>query len=308
MTARQAVFISIAAAMVFSLSVISLSEKNKPQYIYGFFMPGTPKGDLGQLKSMGDYAAKVITGRENFTLVSKLYMNGDEFNKDVKAGAINFIYTSSKSEFVYLVRNYGYKPLFAFKYLGVMTEKYCFFANDASKYTSVKDIYHTRLVMSAYKEDYYICRKLTAADPINYFYTIKPATDIYSAFYVLKIADADVVFMSDQAATSLKTTNPGAVKDIKTIACSESYSFNPFLYSKNTPPDVVGKFRDTMLNMDKDKDFKTYWPLFKTFKIKAVEVQDADFKSSSDLIEYAEKNGWDKDFAKMKKLLDNSSQ
>ncbi len=290
------------------MMVLPAAAVAKPEYVFGFYFPGAPTSLQGQMKSMSENIASIITGREKFAISFRYYRDEGSFLRDIGNGEVDFIYTSSKRIFVGLVNKGGYKPLFAMVFLGVPWERYCFFTDEASAIAGLKDLKNKKIIMSVYEEDYYVCRKAIGDDLMKFFYNIKPAVDILSAFYALKMYDYDAVFISDQSIENLKITNPGPVRGVKQIACSEEYRFNPFLVSKTTPAEVADRFKAIMMNTRKDEDFKTYWPLFKTFKFRFTDVSLADYVATFKLFENAERQGWKKDFDRMEKIVENASE
>ncbi len=293
----SAAFIALIAFVFLS----SITASAKPEYTLAMYNPGMSTTDNGQMKSIISEMGKIISNKADFKLTTKLFISEDEFNKAVQKDEIDFFYTTSRERAVHAISKLGFNVLLGVSFLGKPSQKYCFYSDPSKKVESIDDLKNSTIIMGVYEEDYYICRKMVGVDPIEYFHKIDDAANLLSAIYAMKMTNYDAAFVADQAILTLKATNPGPVKNIKEIACSEEFMHIPFMNSKKVPAEVAGEFKSIVMNMHKDKDFKTYWPLMKTFKTRFTEVSISDYKSMFDLFELAGNKGWKKGFDKLQK-------
>ncbi len=281
----------------------SAADQTKPNYIFAMRLTGMSSSDQAQMKNMITEIGKILSKRENFTISIKYYNDDEVFMKDALGGKMDFVFTPSKYFVYVLLKKKKYDALYTYSVLGLKGEKWCFYVNAKRGFKSIADLKNKKIVMTNGRDDYYECRKLIESNPLDYFMTIINPADILSAFYEMSMNGYDAVFASELGYKNMKFTNPGPVKDVEPILCTELLPFNPFLVSKKVPKQTAIRFRDILITAHKDEDFRTYWPLLKNFKIKFVEMSNDDFKPYIMLFEDGMKKGWEMDYQRFNRLV-----
>jgi ABC-type phosphate/phosphonate transport system substrate-binding protein len=285
-----------SAASKAAASVPAAASAVRPKYILGFRL-GYGKEADGQLKSVGTEIFKAAAAEAGFDLELKWYLNDEEYLKATKDNSLDLTMLVSYELLADILGKYNYEPIARGSVFGMEKYPACFYVNKDSKFNSVADLKHATALTYDTATSYYQMHKLLGVNPSEYFNVLKVSPNAISSLYAVALgSDADVAFAYKVNLENLKLTNPGPVKKLREIACSDDFYVIPLLASKRFPKDSTAKLVGILYNAQQDAAFKTIRPLLIQTKTKFIPAKKTDYDGLLKLVATAKKNGWDKDY------------
>ncbi len=238
---------------------------------------------------------KVFEKKENIKCDVIPYSDEKLFLSDIRKGRLDFA-MSMRVDGIYDVLKSGkMKPIFQFETFGEERYRYCLYVKKSRNMRTLADIKGLRLASYEDMIPYFYLREITKVPPEDYF-VMKMSPNPSSSIYALGLGDADVLFTIDFNLEYFRLTNPGPVKDLVSIACSDSIPRVPFFASVKVNPAVAEKIFTYTAGIDKEEELKKYRPLVKMMKSKPTRVTTRDYAGLMAMYETGVKKGWDKDF------------
>ena len=246
---------------------------------------------------------QIIYEKRNHILIElKIYDDMSVVAKDLRNKKIDFFLPGEKEILHDMIKKYKMIPFLSGSTFNMDHDKHCLFVKNSSPYKSLHDTEGKKLQAVQASDLYYSLRLIIKKNPLEYFENIRFAKNPTSLFYSLALDQCDVIMVNYHQLIYMKKTNPGPVKDIRELACSEAFPNAPLMHTKAVPEKVLTDFETFLINMRKDKELKKYWPLMKSFDYRVYKVTAKDYEPVFRLIEEARKKGWDKEYKTLLKF------
>ncbi len=270
------------------------------KYIFGFLLWDEGTSQDAQLRVVLEDAARIIGDRLGVPIETLVTTDGVMYYEKLNRGEIHFTFHSAPPR---LENGRELLPLLTGKGLGRRTFRSCLYVKEDSRLTSIKDLAGEKVMLAPIAKDFYFLRKLLATPPDELGVTIVPgASGMQSNFYALSLDKVNVIFNHEIVFDFLLKTNPGPLKGIHTIACSDERPIGTIFYQPDTPKRVVDEVKRTLLNAHKDPAFKRFHPLVKMMGIKMVKPDPKEWAAELAIVTEAEAKGWDKEFERWVRL------
>jgi ABC-type phosphate/phosphonate transport system substrate-binding protein len=269
---------------------------SRPKYTLGTRL-GYGKEADGQLKSLCTEIIKAGAAEAGFDVEFKWYLTDEDYLKAAKENSLDLTLVLSYELLAEILGKYNYEPILEGSVFGMEKYPACLYVNKDSKFKSVADLKNSTALTYNTATSYYQMYKLLGVNPSEYFKVLKVSPNAISSLYAVAMGgDTDAAFAYKVNLENLKMTNPGPVKKLREIACSEDFYVIPLAASRRFPKTVAAKFVEVLLRVQTDDAFKRVRPLLIQTKTKFTPAKKADYDNLLKLVKQAEKNGWDKDF------------
>jgi len=296
----------LLALLVFAMSMShqARAEKAAPppdakQYVVGIcFSAGA--GMDAQFTTLFKDVISAMKEKEKINVILKLYSDESEFISDVKQGKLDFAMTSLMDSVYVILKNGKMKPIFSYSLFNRNKVKYCLYAKKDGRIKKLSDMKGMRVATYDEFAAFLLLMENTHTVPNNE-YDLKMTPNASSAIYMLSLNDLDALFIIDSNIDYFQMTNPGPVKNIAQLLCSEEITTAPFFVSRRVSPDLSNKVLEFCTKADREKSLKKYWSLMKMIKFKLVPVSEKDYDSLVRLFESKEKNKGLKEYTLWKK-------
>jgi hypothetical protein len=258
-----------------------------------------------QNKSIIRDFAKVIDERKNVKIEIVWFLELDDLIAAVKKNELDFVYTPNLGNSLNLMANYGFEPFMVFELLGKKNWANCLFTNKNSPAGSIGDLRGMKGLLDYDFFTYATLRKLIGDRPETFFNPLKGSPNQFSSVYSVSMELEDAAYISELGIEFQRINNPGPIKKLKSLTCSEEHFIPSFLRSKKVPESIITDMQIIAdLNRDefrKDEMLKRYYTLFKTYKVKFARVTKKDYAPLLAIYKDAVKKGWLKDYEQWEK-------
>ncbi len=290
-------FLSFAVPLL--LTSAARAEPNK--YVFGYSLT---KKSVSSMESqfmviLSDVIA-AFSEKEGVKIEVKTYADLDLFISDVNNNLVDLAVATSDHTNGILLKQNKMTPFLSFELFGRKTNNFCVYAKKGKGFKNLKDLRKKRVLTYGGMNAYLVLRNVVG-EPPEFYFDLGMSPNASSMIYSLGLDDSDAIFIVDANIQYFKKTNPGPVRDVAPVVCTEGYNNSPLLRSPRVPEALVKKLVDFAVNIDKQEPLKKYRPLLSQMKIKFYPATRDDFKYYYvDLIDQAVKLGWDKDFNRWK--------
>jgi ABC-type phosphate/phosphonate transport system substrate-binding protein len=292
-----------AAAVLFMVVIVTMlltapaaGTQGKKAYRIGVYATTVSQGMAGQAEKIFTDLSKILQKREGVSFDLKTFTDIRKFKKEIEGKKIDFAYSFDGTVFYDLVKKYQYTPFLTASTFQQSIGQSCIYVRKNNAYNHVSDLKSKTISMSRYPQAFFTLRRLTGTNPMDHFQKIQFQNNVQSGFYSLSLGQVDATLADPSNFQLMKKNNPGPVKDVMELICDKAFYLMPLLYAKTVPNELVSHIVDMSLNMRKDKDFKTYWPLMRSVELKMLKVTAADYADFFKSIEEARRKGWDKEY------------
>ncbi len=289
--------IIVTAVFVIGVCGVVAPAAAGKKFVFGF-ATGLDPSHNAQLKTSFTDVLKVLSAKEKMEFSSVHFTDSGKLEQALKKGEIDFFLTDTYSILYRAVKQYGYQPFMAYSMYGQKMHKYCVFVKDKSPYKTPADLKGKKLVTYKYDDVIYFLREIIDGEQPDKFFKIKTVKDSVASIYSLTLDQTDSVLVSNYGFEYAKMTNPGAVKALRELECSQPLYSVPISFRKGTSQEAVNAFVKIFQNAEKSEDLKKYRPLVKMVKLTYFPVTEKDIAPMFSIIENARKRGWDKDYEK----------
>lgn len=265
----------------------------KSSYTFGVFWNAGARLNTSY-SMMSKDIAKAFSLSQGIQLSNLFYSDLDKFYEDIAMRKLDFIYANTEDDFLMGIM-YGYKPFATFSLFGKDKASHCLYVLNDSGIDTAAALAGKKIVTYPHQTAYSQLRKLLNAPPEKHFASVTTSTDAYAMVDALTTGAADAMFIVETNIDFFEQVNPGPIKKIKRIACSESLHFMPIMTAPEVPADMLDRFEDFYMNMYKDETLKKYLPFLKQVDLKVFRVSDQDYEPFFQLYEDALAQKWDKD-------------
>ncbi len=280
-------------------SCVAGPEKAGKQYVLGIcFSAGA--GMDSQFKTLFSDLVKALNENENTNVRLVLYSDEKVFLNDIKSGKLDFAMTSVFDSVYSILIGGRMKPMVNCSLFGRNKLKYCIYVKKDGKIKTAADLKGAKVATYDELAAYLLLKKMMHVSPKNE-YNLRTIPNASSAIYALSLDDIDAAFIVDENIDYFKMTNPGPVKNITPLLCSEDIPTAPLFQSPKVPDDMVGRITKFFMNSDREESMKRYRPLMKMIKFKVVPVSEKDFDSLKKLYGEKKKDGAESDFIKWRR-------
>jgi ABC-type phosphate/phosphonate transport system substrate-binding protein len=231
------------------------------------------------------------------------FTDKDKFTNAIKNGKLDIIYTEQPEYFNVIQSTKYYTPLVLPSMLGIQDYSICLFVNTTSKLNSIDDLKGKNIQIALSEFDYFALRSILPDKPEYVFRSIEVMKSGFSSIYALAMNDIDVAFISTFEGSFMKMNNPGPLKKIKPILCTEQFPSMPVFVSKKLPDSISKEMSVFLFNIKGEEGLKKYRPIFNTYKLKFVPVNLDRYKPILNLLNKSQSNGWNKDYETYKKIV-----
>ncbi len=276
-----------------------MADSNK--YVFGYSLTGKSVSSLeSQFKVIISDVIGAFSEKEGLKIEVKPYTDLDDFISDISSNKVDFAIATSDQTNTIILKQNKMAPFLSFAIFGKKKNNFCMYAKKEKGFIAMKDLKKKRVLTYGGMNGYLVLRTVVGEPPETYF-NLGMSPNASSMIYSLGLDDSEAIFIVDANIQYFKKTNPGPVRNVAPVFCTEGYSNSPLLKSSRVPDALVKKLVDFAMNIDKHESLKKYRPLLSQMKIKFYPVTRDDFKHYYvDLVDEAIKLGWDKDFNKWK--------
>lgn len=237
--------------------------------------------------------AKAFSLSQGIQLSNIYYSELERFHDDIAMRKLDFIYANTEDDFLMGIM-YGYKPLATFSIFGKDRAAHCLYVRGDSGIEDLAALAGKRIVTYPHLTSYSLLRKLLNAAPEQTFSALFTGSDAYAMLDTLVSGNADALFLVETNIDFFKQVNPGPVKQIKKIACSEPMHFMPMMAAPEVPADMLDRFDAFYQDLFKNESLKKYRPFLQQVDLKVFRVTDKDYEPFMALYEYSLEQNWDK--------------
>jgi ABC-type phosphate/phosphonate transport system substrate-binding protein len=284
-----------AMIILFTMSAAGPKPENN-SYTFGFKLKYASEMDAQNRSIFGDMV-KAIAENYKMTINQIWYEDDEEFVRAVKKGELDFAFTNRFSILTQAIETRKYRPFIAPNMLGRKSIKFCLYANPIANVGSIESAKGKRALIVDDSIGFYSMRMMLGENPGSYFSSLKIGPSSISIIYALAMSDADVGFVDDITIEFMKKNNPGPVKKLMKIACSDDYFLQPLLVLKDVPKESVSKIEMFLLgDFAKNELLKKYRPLLKMYKFGFIKVSEDDYSNVLYLYRKAQKSLWEKEY------------
>jgi len=293
----RARFAAALLILVCSATNIHAAETKSKDAVYTFGMLTDTVSELSaSLFELNKVSVKIITARDNINIEMKRINSKDTMRKEIKAGTYDFV-SAVDNDLVLEAMERGYEPFTTLSIYGSSEAAYCIFVRKESEIRDVGQLKNKSITIPDVAAPYYVLRGLAGEPPEDYFSAVRRIRESGSAVISLNLKEDDAALIFREDLVPFEKMNPGPVKSIRQLWCSDvKFQRIPVFHKKTVPREVVRKILSRLINLGKEPDFKPYLPLMKQFKGKMVPISRKDYEPLAKLYKDAENNGWDREY------------
>ncbi len=283
--------------LIFAVVLLSAhAEADKDKYVLALNVKSNAGMD-GQTRVVFTDVAKIFSRESGRNLVVKFYTDTNELMSDIRKKSVDMLFFSDMQVNYNLIKQKKMTPFISMKLFGKEGHRACLYAKKKNNYKNINDLKGKRVITYRDSLDaYYTLRKLTKGTPPENVFSLKTSPNAFSMIYALGLDDADAIYINEFNVEYFKMTNPGPVKDIAQIACSEAVPNWAVMKSPDLPDDFARALQSFMINAPRNEALKQYRPMMKQVAMSYNIVTAENFKSLVALIDEGKKLGWDKDY------------
>jgi len=286
----RAIFLTV----LLLLAAAGQCRAEKQSYSFGVFWDAGNKLNTSY-SIMAKDLTKAFSQTEKIKMFNIYYKNIGSFQDDIGTRKLDFIYANTEKDFLHATI-YGYKPFATLSIFGKQKASYCIYVKSDNTATSTAGLAGKKLVTYPYQNTYTLLRKMLNAPPEKTFGKIMTTTDAFASVNALASGAADAIFLLETNVDYFKQVNPGPVKKIKKLACSDPQYFMPLMVSPEVPDPMVARTKNFFASLNTNVELQKYKPLMKQVGLKIIFVGEADYEPFLKMYEAALADGWDKDF------------
>jgi ABC-type phosphate/phosphonate transport system substrate-binding protein len=282
-------------AVVFIVTLGSrLIGEDKKTLILGIDRSGMSNEQAGQIKTIIAASFEILSKKHDFKTIIRLFDDKYDFLKAIDDKAIDFALT--KTFYSVFIEKHDYLPFVQIMFYGKTSDAECIYIKNKSPIKDLEGLRDKNILTYSDLFSYYVLRKLIGERPELYFKTTTKTPNGISAIYSLSMDQTDAVFISNINIDFLKKNNPGPVKNVRTLICSDKIPMTPIFYSNSVSTNDANVIRNFFLGIRKEKAMNKYWPLMDTLRFEFIDAEKEDYDMVKKLNKEAYKNGWDKDY------------
>ena len=207
----------------------------KPHYVVALYINNGREYEA-QIKTMlGHLLAKIQAQPLAFTLSLKHYPDTNALAAALEREEASFLYTN-EAEPSLLAKDTGhYSVMSSHTFMSKDAWPSCLMVPIKSNFKTMGDLKNQRATLATSFNQFVQLEKLVGQPPTQFFRQLKPSPNQLSILYALSLGEADVGFLSQDTVMFLKKTNPGPVKNLKTLACGKPQPTAPFMVNRRVP-------------------------------------------------------------------------
>ncbi len=291
------VVIVVAAAVVSPAPGGSAAEKaqaRKPAYVFGMCFR-TNTGMDSQYKAFYQEAIKAFAEKESMDIKIMFYSDPKAYIADLRKGRVDFGISTSNDVLYTALKEKLMEPFVMFAVFGQKSYRNCIYVKKKSGFKKISDLKQKTLLTYDTFESYVSLRDLLKSSPEDYF-VLRAGVSAFSSIYAIGLDDTDAIYVADVNIKYFEKSNPGPVKELQEIACSNEMSYTPIFKKKDFPPEVADEFIDYAMNITENKQMKKYAPLLRTAKMATFPARRAGYEGFISLMDKGYKEKWDKSY------------
>ncbi len=266
----------------------------KDSYSFGVFWDAGTKLNTSYTVMAKDLT-KAFSQSEKVKMFNVYYNDLESFHNDIGTRKLDFIYSNTENDFLHATI-YGYKPFAALSIFGKEKAGYCLYVKNDSPINSISGLAGKKLVTYPHITAYITLRKLMQTAPENTFAEMLTTSDAFASVDALATGAADAVFLLETNIDYFKQVNPGPVKNIKKLSCSDPQYFMPLMVSPEVSDQMIKRMENFFAGLQTNIALKKYKPLMKQVGFKIMYVKEDNYEPFLKLYEEAMAQNWDKDY------------
>jgi len=286
------------AVMILLTSAGAHAAENQNSYV--FVAPVVEGFSVGSFDKLLKDAAAAVSAKTGipFKLKDMKFRSGDiippKIINALKTGKGDFSYIYSQD---YLknpeVRNVV-DPLFTMTLNNRKTADVCAYVRKADGISSLQQLKGKKWGMSSMIATYWLLYKNGINEDLPKFFSSiqyvadTPAPNILDALLAKKID----VFIVSNVIIDMTINNDAKYKAVQKLKCTEFDHNMLFVARKGLPAKDIEKIKAAFLGAHKDKQFQSFWFIFKAIKGHFVAFDPASLDSTKAIVVAATKNKW----------------
>ncbi|MFH1538891.1 MAG: PhnD/SsuA/transferrin family substrate-binding protein, partial [bacterium] len=180
---------------------------------------------------------------------------------------------------------------------------FCLYTKKGNEFFTIDHLLNTRLAIGD-EDDWVLLNKVFNDNglpfpPADFFDRIEPMTP-ESAFSALVFNKVDVIFSDALSMAYVMEGNPNASR-IAIIECTSTLTNLLVVNRLGIDREVLRKLEAVLVDMHRDPDFSEFHRFMKTTGGRWVPSKSTYYSDWESIIENVKKNGWDREFEKIKK-------
>lgn len=226
------------------------------------------------------------------------YRVGDDLWRDADKKLLDFGYATSD------VMRPGIKPLAAITISQKPSFAHCMYVHKNASFKKIQDLKGRTLIVNNFEPTFYELRKMVGRNPAGFFSGIKATSKILGGFIGVSLGHADAALETDVGYSFMRMTNPGAVKNLRVIACgSLRIPFPPMFYRTSVDPALVQQMKTALLKAHLAPSSQRFTKIMRSSGFKFIEPGHLDYTVTQRLITESVKKGWEKEFTYWRRML-----
>jgi len=299
---KKITFLFAIAAVLLPALTRSTVAAEKTDYKFGMWFGVGTEFDAQNKQIISDLI-DAFSQKSKYKITFEWFSDFDKFVGAVKKGELDFIY-AFKYEVIYDLMTSGkYEPYLMPYLLGKKEFSMCLYVNTSGGIRAAADLKGKRALVADGMPEYYVLRKILNDKPEDVFGTIEKSKSGLASMYSLAMNDTDVVYASEITEKFMKMNNPGPLKKISRLSCSDNYPFMPIMSARSVPGELLSDFRNIFSNVAKEESLKKYRPIIATYKFSFMPVGKDVYKPVVAVFQEAKAKKWDKDYEIWKKIV-----
>lgn len=228
-----------------------------------------------QIKTMlGHLLAKIQAQPLPFSLSLKHYPDTKTLFAALGREEPSFLYTN-EAEPSLLAKDTGhYTVLASHTFMEKKEWPACLMVPMKSSIKTLADLKNKRAMLATPFFQFLQLAQLVGQPPTQFFSQLKPSPNQLSILYALSLGEADVGFLSQDTVMFLKKTNPGPVKNLRTLACGKPQPTAPLMASRRVPVAHQRAMANLLFAAHHDRRFAQYHALMKLVGLRFVPADE----------------------------------
>lgn len=292
---KKTSFISIMFSLVVLLTAFCASAAAR-EFTFGFRIDYGLAGGT-QIKTLLEDTVNVLAEREHINFKTNWYDTDTDFLE--AAPGLDFAYTLTENLVGELIDTHGFVPFVTNSAFGKKDYRFCLVVEESRKIEKFEDLKGLKVTTYVNLLNYVLLRQLVSEDPLTFFSDLVSTTSGQVSIDRMLAGESEAAFAAGFTLNAMKITNPGALKTLRTFACTRDPLFSPpLLHSPDAPKDIIRKVLDFMIHMHNDEAMKRFRPMMRMYKLRYFTLTRDDYQPLVDLFNTAEEEGWTKDYSK----------
>ncbi len=281
------------AALVVALAWPLAASAAEPTYAFGLYFNVGGAQDA-QVKTLLSEAMQLLADDEGFHFQFKYFREYEEYMKALEDRTLDFAYSNLDPEKIIP----GYSRAMTNTVYGTSSYKNCLYVKKDSGFKTLEDIKGKKAMTYPTPMAYNELRRILRGEPPETYFLLGASASGMSSFFALSLKQVDVVHSTETAYKHMQKTNPGPVKNVKVLVCSDIVRHYPAMLVKDA---VSPAFRTHVLEVlkgaHKHPKLKRFHPLMQMAGFRFVELKNDNYEQLIANTQDAMKLGWDKDYA-----------